>query len=223
MPPAADLMERYGLRLFTPEAALIKVPEAFFSRYPVESQVVLSAIRDASDILGRLLDGGHSAVAGRLAGGFRRMNRREVPEVSPQIPPLRVSRRAGRREYSRPIVPVARRHGPGPPRPLCSAPPSATAEPGTGASRRGVYHCTDAAARAAPCALPPSRSARAGLPPAKRSAPARRPCGGVNHHRGAIAGHCGFWSRFLVRDLLQDIGFGEEGRQTAAYRGVVLC
>jgi hypothetical protein len=61
------------------------------------------------------------------------------------------------------------------------------------------------------------------LPPAKRSAPARRPCGGVNHHRGAIAGHCGFRSRFLVRDLLQDIGFGEEGRQTAAYRGVVLC
>jgi hypothetical protein len=80
MPPAADLMERYGLRLFTPEAALIKVPEAFFSRYPVESQVVLSGIRDASDILGRLLDGGHSAVAGRLAGAFRRMNRREVAD-----------------------------------------------------------------------------------------------------------------------------------------------
>src|SRR5690606_31698410 len=82
MPPAADLTDRNGLRLFTPEAALIKVPEAFFSRYPVESQVVLGSIRDASDVLGCLLDGGHSVVAGRLAGAFRRVNR---PEIADEI------------------------------------------------------------------------------------------------------------------------------------------
>ena len=75
MPPAADLTEREGLRLFTPEAALIKLPESFFARYPVEAQVVLSGIRDASDVLARLLDGGHSAIAGRLAGAFRRIGR----------------------------------------------------------------------------------------------------------------------------------------------------
>jgi len=82
MPPAADLMERNGLRLFTPEAALIKIPEAFFSWYPVEAHVVLSGIRDASDILGRLLDGGHSVFAGRLAGAFRRVDR---PRVADEI------------------------------------------------------------------------------------------------------------------------------------------
>jgi hypothetical protein len=82
MPPAADLTERNGLRLFTPEAALIKVPEAFFSRYTVEAQVVLSGIRDASDILGRLLDGGHSGFAGRLAGAFRRVDR---PAIADEI------------------------------------------------------------------------------------------------------------------------------------------
>ena len=75
MPPAADLTEREGLRLFTPEAALTKLPESFFARYPVEAQVVLSGIRDASDVLARLLDGGHSAIAGRLAGAFRRIGR----------------------------------------------------------------------------------------------------------------------------------------------------
>jgi len=80
MPTAVDLAEREGLRLFTPEAALIKVPEAFFSRSPVEAQVVLSGIRDASDVLGRLLDGGHSAIAGRLAGAFRRIGRAEVAD-----------------------------------------------------------------------------------------------------------------------------------------------
>ena len=39
MPLKADLTVREGLRLFAPEAALIKVPEGFFTRYPVEAQV----------------------------------------------------------------------------------------------------------------------------------------------------------------------------------------
>jgi fido (protein-threonine AMPylation protein) len=80
MPPPADLTNREGLRLFTPAAALIRVPEAFFQRYPVEARVALAGIRDASDVLGRLLDGGHSAVAGRLAGAFRRLDRDAVAD-----------------------------------------------------------------------------------------------------------------------------------------------
>ena len=80
MPPAADLTDREGLRLFTPEAALIKVPESFFARYPVEARVVLSGTRHASDVLARLLDGGHSAVAGRLAGAFRRIGRTDIAD-----------------------------------------------------------------------------------------------------------------------------------------------
>lgn len=78
MLPAGDLTLREELRLFSPAAALIKVPEAFFSRNPVEAQVVLSGIRDASDVLARLLDGGHSAIAGRLAGAFRRIGRTDL-------------------------------------------------------------------------------------------------------------------------------------------------
>jgi hypothetical protein len=43
-------------------ATLVKVPEYFFARYPVESQVVLAGIKDASEILGLPgagLAGGH--------------------------------------------------------------------------------------------------------------------------------------------------------------------
>ena len=80
MPPRNDLVVRDGLRLFASEAALIKVPEAFFTRHPVEAQVALAAVRDASDVLRRLLDGGHSAVAGRLAGAFRRIGRADVAD-----------------------------------------------------------------------------------------------------------------------------------------------
>ena len=80
IPPEADLTRRDGLRLYAPEAALIKVPAAFFARNPIEARVALSAIRDASGVLGRLLDGGHSTIAGRLAGAFRRIGRAEVAD-----------------------------------------------------------------------------------------------------------------------------------------------
>ena len=80
IPPEADLTRRDGLRLYTPEAALIKVPAAFFARNPIEARVALSGIRDASGVLSRLLDGGHSTVAGRLAGAFRRIGRGEIAD-----------------------------------------------------------------------------------------------------------------------------------------------
>jgi hypothetical protein len=75
MPAPEDMAEKSGLRVYAADAALVKVPGAFFQRTPIEAQVVLAAVRDVSGILGRLLDGGHSAVAGRIAGAFRRVGR----------------------------------------------------------------------------------------------------------------------------------------------------
>ena len=78
MPPVEDIVSHDGLRLFTPNAGLVKVRESFFTRHPVEAQVVLGSVSDVSDVLRPLLEGGHSAVAGRLAGAFRRIGRGEV-------------------------------------------------------------------------------------------------------------------------------------------------
>jgi fido (protein-threonine AMPylation protein) len=80
MPPAADLMVRDGLRTFVPDAALVRVPENFFVRQPIETRVMLGSLRDASELLRRLLDGGHSVVAGRLAGALRRIERPALAE-----------------------------------------------------------------------------------------------------------------------------------------------
>jgi fido (protein-threonine AMPylation protein) len=80
MPPAADLTEKDGLRLYTAAAALVRVPDAFFSRYPIEAQVTLAATKDLSEVLSRLLEGGHSVVAGRLAGAFRRVGRADAAD-----------------------------------------------------------------------------------------------------------------------------------------------
>ena len=82
MPAAADLAVRDGLRLFSPVAALVRVPESFFARNPIEVQLVLGSLADASDLLRLLLNGGHSAKAGYLAGAFRETGR---PKLADEI------------------------------------------------------------------------------------------------------------------------------------------
>src|SRR6266481_755844 len=90
MPAAANLVVRDGLRLFSPAASLVGVAETFFARNPVESQVVMGSLADASDLLRLLLNGGHSAKAGYLAGAFRQTGR---PELADEI--LRAMKGAG--------------------------------------------------------------------------------------------------------------------------------
>ena len=76
--------------MIAPEAALVKVPEICFVSNPVDVQLVLSGIPDASNLLRRLLDGGHSVIAGRLTGAFRRIGRGDVADEI-----VTVMRRAG--------------------------------------------------------------------------------------------------------------------------------
>ena len=67
-PPKGQLVERNGLRLFSPDAAMVRVPESFFRRNPIEAQVVLNSIKDVSLILRLLLDGDtRQSPAGLLA------------------------------------------------------------------------------------------------------------------------------------------------------------
>jgi fido (protein-threonine AMPylation protein) len=90
MPPAPNIVMREGLRLFSPAASLAGVGETFFARNPVESQVVLASLADASDLLRLLLDGGNSTKAGYLAGAFRRIGRAELADEI-----VRAMKRAG--------------------------------------------------------------------------------------------------------------------------------
>ena len=79
-PPAHDIIEKDGLRVYAPEAALVRVTEAFFERWPIEAQIALASVKDVSAILARLLACGSSVVAGRLAGAFRRIGRAAFAE-----------------------------------------------------------------------------------------------------------------------------------------------
>ena len=80
VPEDIDIEEKDGLRLFSLPAALIASSPSYFENNPIDARTALATIRDASDVLGRLLDGGHSTIAGRLAGAFRNIGRERIAD-----------------------------------------------------------------------------------------------------------------------------------------------
>ena len=76
---ANDALEEIeGMRAFKLPHALVSSSARFFRSYPVDARAALAQIRDASELLGILLEGGHSTIAGRLAGAFRKIGRDRV-------------------------------------------------------------------------------------------------------------------------------------------------
>ena len=80
LPAAGDREEKEGLRLFSVESALIACSPNYFSNNSTDVRAVLPMIRDASGLLARLLEGGHSVIAGRLAGAFRNIGRDRIAD-----------------------------------------------------------------------------------------------------------------------------------------------
>ena len=78
MPDDADIVELEGIRVFGLPAALVACSARFFSQRPVDVRTALSLVHDVTDMVRRLLAGGHSTVAGRLAGAFRGMGRTQM-------------------------------------------------------------------------------------------------------------------------------------------------
>ena len=75
LPPQDHTEVIDGLRLFSIPAALVASAPGVFAQNANDVRTVLAMVRDASDVLAVLLKGGHSTVAGRLAGGFRNIGR----------------------------------------------------------------------------------------------------------------------------------------------------
>ncbi len=75
MPREQDVIEQEGLRLFSLPAALIEASPAFFAQNATDARAALATVSDASEVVRRLLEGGHSAIAGRLAAAFRNIGR----------------------------------------------------------------------------------------------------------------------------------------------------
>ncbi len=81
LPPQEQIIQLEGLRLYSLPAALLHASPNTFIQNPVDARTALSLIRDASPILALLLDGGHSVVAGRLAGAFRNIGQNRIADT----------------------------------------------------------------------------------------------------------------------------------------------
>jgi hypothetical protein len=80
-PPAkADMTELEGLRVYRLAKALTEIPPGFFAQKQTDARTALALFTDPSEILAHLLDGGHSVVAGRLAGAFRNIGRDRIAD-----------------------------------------------------------------------------------------------------------------------------------------------
>jgi hypothetical protein len=80
MPTAEDVLEIQGLRVFSLPAALVACSPGFFAHNQIDARAALAMVRDSSDLLARLLEGGHSTIAGRLAGAFRNIGRDRIAD-----------------------------------------------------------------------------------------------------------------------------------------------
>lgn len=67
-----------GLNVLNLPLALTLAPASFFKTYSTAAEVILGSIENASIVLPPLLEEGRTTVAGRLAGAFRYMGRKEI-------------------------------------------------------------------------------------------------------------------------------------------------
>jgi fido (protein-threonine AMPylation protein) len=80
MPEDSNIVEKSRLRLYSLSAALIACAPEYYRQNPTDMRAALSMIRDASEVLDQLLEGGHSTIAGRLAGAFRNIGRDRIAD-----------------------------------------------------------------------------------------------------------------------------------------------
>jgi hypothetical protein len=80
VPKAGEIITVEGIRMYSLPSALIYSTPSMFKKDPLDARTALAMIKDASDITKQLLEGGHSTIAGRLAGTFRNIGRDRIAD-----------------------------------------------------------------------------------------------------------------------------------------------
>lgn len=80
LPTTAEIVRFENIRMFSLTSSLIHCSPEMFKQNPTDVRTALSMIKDSSEILRPLLDGGHSTIAGRLAGAFRNIGQGKIAD-----------------------------------------------------------------------------------------------------------------------------------------------
>jgi Fic family protein len=80
LPVESEIKSMDGLNIYSLESGLIACGPDFFARNSTDARTCLVMFKDGSGLLAKLLDGGHSVIAGRLAGAFRNIGKDKIAD-----------------------------------------------------------------------------------------------------------------------------------------------
>lgn len=80
LPSLNEVIVKDGIRLFSLAAGLINATPGFFTQNQIDARAALGMVNDSSEVLHLLLEGGHSTIAGRLAGAFQNIGRDRIAD-----------------------------------------------------------------------------------------------------------------------------------------------
>ncbi|MDP4845364.1 MAG: Fic family protein, partial [Salibacteraceae bacterium] len=78
IPAKSDIQSINGINGLTLPSAITHALPSFYEKNPVDARTGLMLIKDASMLLEGLLNGGHSRIAGRLAGAYRNLGQEKM-------------------------------------------------------------------------------------------------------------------------------------------------
>ncbi len=80
LPNVAEIEVNMGIRMVSLASSIIHSTPSIFTRQSIDSRAALMMIKDSSELLSILLDGGHSTIAGRLAGAYRNLGQDKIAD-----------------------------------------------------------------------------------------------------------------------------------------------
>lgn len=81
LPSKAEIEMRDGVRIVSLPSAIVHCSPSFFAKQSTDARAALMMIRDASELLDILLDGGHSKIAGRIVGAYRNLGQNKIADT----------------------------------------------------------------------------------------------------------------------------------------------
>lgn len=80
LPSKVSIQESNGIRMMDLASAIVYSNPSIYITSPTDVRTALSLIRNASELLPILLDGGHTTIAGRLVGAYRNLGRDRIAD-----------------------------------------------------------------------------------------------------------------------------------------------
>lgn len=80
MPSDNEILKVDGLNFYSVASGLIACAPGYFRNEPIDAKAALEMIQNSSEILRPLLEGGHSTIAGRIAGAYRNIGRDRIAD-----------------------------------------------------------------------------------------------------------------------------------------------